>query len=397
MTLPKPAILAVIAALLWSVTGAASERDVKVITGTVDDDVFVAGETVDIDASITGDVFAAGGRISATGDIGDGLVAAGGRLSVDSTVAGDVIAAGGEIRMAGSAGDNLVAAGGSIVLAGPIKGKAIAAGGSVTLERSGATAGDAWLSGGQVTVNGAVGGNLRVAAGEATILGSVGGNADIRAGQVVIGPTARIVGDLTVRSGEEPQIDPAARIGGAFTFIPQDSPAKVGLWAVGIGLGILLLPVVFALVVGAVALLMAPRYVEAMGGHIAGQPLTAFGLGALLLIGTPPLLLFLLVTVIGIPFAILGFALYVVLWALALPLVALALTDRAIRRYGTGAPRGKILLAYILALAVLVILVFIPFLGWLAIWVLAALGMGAMLLALRRGPSREVSDLPAAS
>lgn len=378
----------------FSLPAASDEDDIRIITGDVPDDVFVAGDRVDIDAQIAGDVFAAGGTINASGSVADALVAAGGRLTLASKVEGDAIVAGGDISLSGAVGDNLVAAGGNVVISGPVTGRAIVAGGSILFDGSATTGRDAWFAGGEVTVRGDVGGDLRIMAGEATVLGQIAGNVDIRADEVRIGPGARIAGTLTVRGEDEPVIDPAAQIAGEVRFVPKESAAEWGLLAIGLGVALILLTFVFAVVVGIIAVLVARPYVSALGDRIMGQPLGSLGLGVLVLFATPPILFFLVMTIIGIPFAILGFALYLILLALGLPFAALAIVTHWLERdERPRASRGKILLLYVAALVAMAVILFIPVLGWLAIWLLLALGIGAGLLALG---GRRRAAVPAA-
>lgn len=373
---------------------AADEPDVKIVTGEVADDLFVAGDRVDIDADIAGDVFAAGGTINASGSVADAFVAAGGRLTLASAIEGDAIIAGGDITMSGAVGDNLVVAGGNVAISGPVSGRAIVAGGNILFDGNATTGRDAWFAGGEVTVRGDVGGNLRIMAGEATVLGQIAGDVDIRADDVRIGPGARIAGALTVRGKDEPVIDPAAQIVGEVRFVPKESATEWGLLAIGLGVALVLLPFIFALVVGIVAVLVARPYVSALGDRIMGQPLGSLGLGVLVLFATPPVLFFLVMTIIGIPFAVLGFALYLILLALGLPLAALAVVTHWLERDAKPrAPRGRILLLYVAALVAIAVIFFIPVLGWLAIWLFLALGIGAGLLALG-GRRRTVPAAP---
>lgn len=395
-------VLALVAGAALALSGltapaVAGDDDVRIISGEVPDDVFVAGDRVDINADVQGDVFAAGGTINASGRVADAFVAAGGRLSLGSAIEGDAIIAGGDITLSGSVGDNLVAAGGNVVISGPVAGRAIVAGGSILFDGSATAGQDAWFAGGEITVRGDVGGNLRIMGGEVTVLGQVAGNVDIRADEVRIGPEARIAGTLTVRGEDEPMIDPAAQIAGDVRFVPKESAAEWGLLALGLGVALVLLPFIFALVVGIIAILVARPYVSNMGDRIMGQPLGSLGLGVLVLFATPPILFFLVMTIIGIPFAVIGFAFYLIVLALGLPLAALAVVTHWLdnNQRAERASRGKILLLYVAALIALAVICFIPVIGWLAIWLLLAIGIGAGLLALG-GRRRHTADLPPA-
>ena len=88
----------VLFALAAAPAAAQEARGMVVLRGTYDENVYLAGGTVDSRAKVRGDVTAAGGQVALVG-----------------TVAGDVLAAGGQVRFAGDVGGEAVAAASSIV------------------------------------------------------------------------------------------------------------------------------------------------------------------------------------------------------------------------------------------------------------------------------------------
>ena len=82
--------------------------------GTVDDDYYAAGGTVDINALVTGDVVVAGGDLFIGHTIEGDVIAAGGTISLQGKVMDDVRIAGGDITINSKIGDDLVASGGRI-------------------------------------------------------------------------------------------------------------------------------------------------------------------------------------------------------------------------------------------------------------------------------------------
>jgi hypothetical protein len=126
------------------------------VSQTTDDDVFVTGGTISVDAPV------------------GSLVAAGGQITVNAPVKGDVIAAGGQVTINSDVGGKVVAAGGTVTVNGKVGTNAVIAGGTVVLGPSSSVARDAMLSGGSVTSAGRVTGTLSVKANSFENRGTAG-------------------------------------------------------------------------------------------------------------------------------------------------------------------------------------------------------------------------------
>lgn len=94
---------------------------------------------------------------------------------------------------------NFYAAGNSVSITGEIQGDAVIIGGTVTA--TGNVAEDVLVVGGTVSISGEISDDVRVMAGEVTISGTVDGNLSILAGRVKILSTATIAGDVMVYAG----------------------------------------------------------------------------------------------------------------------------------------------------------------------------------------------------
>lgn len=92
------------------------------IAGVLNNDLYTAGNTITIEGSIEDDVFLAGNMITVKGSITDMLVAAARNIIIDGQTGGDVIAAGRSIRLTenGTIGGNLFLGAEDIHLKGSI-------------------------------------------------------------------------------------------------------------------------------------------------------------------------------------------------------------------------------------------------------------------------------------
>lgn len=253
------------------------------IEGTVNGDLFIIGDTIVLDGRVTGDVTVMGDSLEFYGAIGDDLRAAGAVVHIDTNVGGDIFAAGASVHVTrGStvAGD-LYAAAGQVLHAGTAAGNAALAGASVRLE-------------------GTVVGNLNVAVGD--------GDGDAFAatwqdrpafvptlpGGFTQGSDAEVQGDLTLRAFGEPTDAQDAVLGDyEFKPVPQPEPRP---WTL-----LLLERFLFWSVIGLALYALLWRRVVHRLEAAKGRSWRAFGWGALLLFLSPLALL-----VLGVPFYVLG-------------------------------------------------------------------------------------------
>jgi len=89
----------------------------KVVVGSpIDDDVFVSGGIIEINAPVSG-LIAGGGALEINAPVSGDVLVAGGEVSINSDVGGKVVAAGGNIKISGNIGTNLLVAGGNVEIA----------------------------------------------------------------------------------------------------------------------------------------------------------------------------------------------------------------------------------------------------------------------------------------
>ncbi len=122
-----------------------------------------SGGQVVIDEPVNDDLFVSGGMIEINAPV-ESVIAAGGTITINAPVSGDAIAAGGTITVNDRIGGKLVAAGGDITVNAEVGTNAVLTGGTVTIGNGATILRDAMISGGQVVNAGQVTGNLTVRA-----------------------------------------------------------------------------------------------------------------------------------------------------------------------------------------------------------------------------------------
>lgn len=322
-------------------------------------DLVGTGNTVRVSDSVPGDVMLTAGEIGFTGTAGGDYLGAGGDQTVAGTIIGSARVAGGNVEVAARIGRN-----------------ATIAGGNVEIERNASIGGNAYLAGGSVEVEGTVTGLLRATGGSVRIDGAVG-DVNLSAGSLVVGPRARIDGDLRYRvPPDQVRIDPAATITGQTIALPVRRGLKFWtmlrlLWAAGF------------LFAGVVLIALLPSAARAASDGVRARPGVAIGLGVLWVFLLPVVLGLIGATVIGIPLALILFGAYLIVLYLAGIVLALALGRLALRE-AAGTGRGRLIAAFLLGAIVLILLSMIPVVGGLLVLLALLLGTGSMLVPLVR-------------
>jgi cytoskeletal protein CcmA (bactofilin family) len=353
--------LSLVLTLLFPILSYAMPESGEMVTkrGSVDDDYYAAGGTIDINALISGDV-----------------VVAGGELFIGNNIKGDVIAAGGSVDLRGDIQDDVRTAGGDITIDANIGDDLIASGGRITVTSSSTIGGDAWLAGGDVNVAGTISKDLVVGAGSVSISGFVHGDVMIEAGEVYILEGAFIDGDLHYRSPQQANIHAGAKINGKVTFeqVEWDQPHR--------GAGIFF--IITMIITSFVLYKLFPGFTMSAAGRISDEALKSLGTGLLVLILAPLLAGLLMALVLGIWIGLSIMALYFVALIVGFIVACFFVGDWAARRFGKDvSTTGKRFISVSLAILVLGLLSNIPLLGGLLMFMLLLSGLGAVTMQLK--------------
>lgn len=224
------------------------------------------------------------------------------------TVRGDLTATAGDVIVHGTVEGDVEAAAGSVVVTGEVTGNVEAAAGSVTIEGRVGDGVEAAAGSVDVAEGATVGDDVRAAAGTAAIDGTVEG--DVQASETVrLGPEAAVTGD--VEYGESVDRADGATVRGTV------SQSDVGWSGPNVGLtpgpGSILLSAywgIATLLLGGALLAVAPEFSADVASQVADEPFRAGGAGVAALIGVPSVLGVLLMSIVGIPLALAGGALF---------------------------------------------------------------------------------------
>jgi cytoskeletal protein CcmA (bactofilin family) len=302
---------------------------------------------------------------------------AGGYVELSDRVSRSAFVSGGDVLVDGSVGRNLFAAGGDVRLVGEVDGDVRLAGGTLKVSSEARIGDDATLAGGSIVMDGEVSGDLRAYGERIVVNGSVDGDVEFAGENLRLGPDARIGGRVVYRSRDDIVVAEGAEVAGGISKATKDRSWRRiahGATIVGgitVSLGMVLL--------GAVLVLGMPRFSRDAGVAILQKPWQVLGLGCTMLIGVPVALAVLVVTIVGIPLALLLAFAYAAILMLGYLIAAIFVGDFVLERIDKAKLESVWWRALFMLLAVIAIAIVrqVPLAGSLVWWVLFLAGVGA--------------------
>jgi hypothetical protein len=351
------ALLLGLALIIPSLSFSDSDADESVIKrGSIDDDYYAAGGEVDIDAEVAGDVIVAGGE-----------------LYIGRLIEGDVMAAGGSIKIRGVVKDDVRVSGGELDIDAIVGDDLAASGGSITVSPGTTIGGEAWLAGGDVYMAGTVNKDLKIAGGTIRLSGVIHGDVELEGGEIQIFEGAQIDGNLLYKSPNEGTIDPGANISGKVIYEEMDWDYS------GNGFSIL-----FSLPLIAASILffwLFPKFTVSSAERITSNPWKSLGLGIVIFIFTPLVVVILVAIVLGIWIGLSVLAIYLVALLLGFLIAVFFVGDRGAKLAKQNlSTTGRRILSVILAIFFLGFIQIIPVIGGLLLFALLLFGLGAGVL-----------------
>lgn len=329
------------------------------------DDVYIAAGRVEINAPIGGDLYLTAGDAVISADINEDLVVAGGRVAVIGDVAGDIRVVGGEVAIFGNVQDDVVVIGGEVNIAPDS-----VIGGSVI------------TGAGLLNVSGDVMENIHGATGALTLSGNVKGNVVVTVqDRLLIDHLASIGGNLEYSSLIEVDV-PDNVVAGEIVFNQFDdrelladvTEAFVIQRALSF-LGALVLMIIF--------ILAMPNMLTGAALRTRENILKSFGIGVLTIIVGIVSSIVLMMTLVGIPLAL------VMLFGLGLLMIFSKIFVAAYlgsyfvkyKQPRKKISRAKLFFVMLFTLFLYYLVTLIPIVGWIINLIFFSIGIGSILQA----------------
>jgi cytoskeletal protein CcmA (bactofilin family) len=325
-------------------------------------------------------------------------------LTRDQTVDGDLFVFANSIRIEGKAMGEVFLLGSSVAVTGEVVGDAFVIGDSVnlsghfdsdtrvlgnTLDLTGTFDGEISAAGRHVDIAATATGNVAAAGESISVTGTFADNVTLHGRKVSLLSGARFDKDVTV-SAEEFSATDGVVIGGKLNKIVGKELAKKreegvgGIWVV---LVFWLLTLCGIIVVGLVLQWAFPDFVARATTLVAREPLHDLGWGILLLVLAPIVLFVLVVTLVGIPLALMVLVSLFVALYLGKLFVATALGGLLISRFFKE--QAPFWTRLVVGAVVVYLVLAVPFAGFLFAVIVYCLGVGALFnlfISMRKAP-----------
>jgi cytoskeletal protein CcmA (bactofilin family) len=327
----------------------------------VDSTLWVSGRNVDIAGTVAGDVFCAGQNVTISG-----------------TVDGDVICAAQTIRIAGSVKGNVRLAGQTVTISGDVSHNSSIAAQTFSLEASGRVAGDAGVAANDVNLNGAIGRDVAVTARTVSLGGNVGREVKATTEHLQLNANARVGGNLSYTSANKANLTAGATIAGTTNHYQPAKTANHRNRLFGFSWVGAVYTIIALLIVALAGVLLLPQLFQEVSGVAMAAPFKTLLVGVVALFAFPVVFIAILLTVFGIPLALL----LLLGWLLILAFSGLFFSYYIGRLLLKQQP-NPIIIMLVGALVVLVLHV-IPIVGLIVGAVALWMGTGMALLSLKR-------------
>ena len=350
---------------------ARSGMTVTVASGeVVDDDLYVAAETITIDGTVNGDLWVAGNTITVNGIVNGSVMAAGNKVNINGDVTHAVRAVAETLNINGDVGGDVMAGCGRLNIAS-----------------TGEIGGDLLFGADSVGIEGSIEGDIKGGGTEVAIRDAVGGNVELEVESLMVLSTASIGGDLTYSSAEEADIQSGAQIAGATTHnVPEVKEDGAGMFPFALFSGVLakLMGFLMAFVAGLILIFLAPRRLTSIVDAIGSRPGPSAGWGALIVFVTPIAAVVVCLTIIGISAGVIGLVLYGIGLYLAQIPVGIFIGRWIIGRFRVVESKAAMVGALALGLVILKLLSLIPYFGFVVGLAVVIFGLGAVVAAERK-------------
>lgn len=258
----------------------------------VDNDYFAYGKNIEISGTVNGDIYVLGGQILFDGRVNGDIIAMAGSIEIAGEVSHDVRIIAAQALISGNIGRNLTG-----VTA------------TIDISPSAVIGNNAVIISGHADLESVMKNNVRLYSSNARFSGHIDGNVLAHVGQMRLTSKANIGGSLEYWSNKDALIDPDTHIEKGVkhhpSFFYNLFHGKLSkILKISSKLATLLMNFCYSLIIGVIMIRYFRYRID--GGLLAlnQKPLQSFIAGGILLLLLPLTCLMLIITILGVPFAL---------------------------------------------------------------------------------------------
>jgi cytoskeletal protein CcmA (bactofilin family) len=328
---------------------------------------------VDEDQTVNSTLYSTGKEVVVQGTINGDVICGGENVTIDATVHGDVICAGMDVTIGGTVDGDVRVAGRNVVMEGKVDGSASVAALNFSLDTQASVGRDLSLMGDSLNVKGSVGRDVVANGAAITLNGAIGRHARVETSNLRLKGDAAITGDLTYTSARDAKIAEGAAVTGKTVHSEPEAQQDAG-W--NFNARFFMIVLISMLLVGCTLAYLFPQLFR----RTTAQTTERFGrtvfAGLIAGLVGPMLVALLLFTLVGIPLAVLLALGLLMGLILSVPVAAHFVGQLAWRK------QRNPLLVMLAGTAIVVVVTFLPWIGFIGLFLTYWVGMGALVLAL---------------
>ena len=355
----------------------------------IDSSLYKAGNSIIIEGTINGDVFVAGNIVKITGEVNGSVFAAGNDITISGDIEGSVFVAGSNVNIGGEIGGSIRTAGSSIGIDAVVGKNIIGAGSNVSLESNSSVGWDVLLAGATISTDGVINRNAELYGASISLGGDILG--DVKAeidegGSLVVLGGSNISGDITYRADKKDQlsVSDSAIISGETNFSEIEKTIKEVKeieWEKFIFfLSMAKLIGLFGMIiVGLVIISISKTVIKENISTMTKKPLPSIGWGLVIFFITPLLLILLMITLIGIPLALILLPIYFISMYVAKVMAAFVIGNRVMSLV-TKKKKLGLIWSLVIGAVILTFIISIPIIGWVVKLFIIWWGLGSLVM-----------------
>lgn len=344
----------------------------------IDDSVTLGKEEI-----ADGNIYASCDTMKIEGTVNGDVIALCKSVVINGTVSGDVISFSQDITINGEVKGSVRVASNKILINGNIGHNVNAFGTEINLTASSTVGWDVLISGVNGNFNGVIDGNLHGNIASTNIGGKIGKNINLtiesnNQGGLLINKEAIVGGDLIYTATQEARIESLSAIAGT---VSQATPKEKNQNTISIVSNIFY-KISALFLIGLILISLKKSFVSDVTKNLETKnwQTLLIGLGGLFL--TPLIILFFIISVIGLPIALILLALYLILVGVSVVFSSFFIGERLLKSFVKKTINPFLILLF--GLTVFVLLITLPYLGNYLALVFVTYGLGGILFTIKK-------------
>jgi cytoskeletal protein CcmA (bactofilin family) len=334
-------------------------------TAVVNHDFFAYGKTVEVSGTVNGDVYVFGGQVF-----------------IDGVVNGDVLVAGGSVEISGKVSKNVRLLSGQASISGTVGRNVTALTATIEFAPSSRVGQNIVVVSGNVDIESIVANNARIYASNLRVSDGIGGRLYAYVASMRITSKAKIDGGVEYWSNKNAVIDPHAKISGDLihhpSFFYSVFHGKVfKSLKIGSKFAALVMNFFYTLVIALIMMRYFPQRISGAVDALNHKIFPSLLAGIVIVFILRLLFLALLITIVGVPFALTLLAINVISFYTAKIFSIIWLAKHIFCRFDFNKHRR---LYFAFALIIYYLLTLIPYFGTVVSIAALLLGLGGLVL-----------------